>query len=67
MERFKIDRINELAHKAKTAGLTVEETEERKQLRQEYVAAMRGSLQSTLNSMVIVDAKGNRRALKKDN
>lgn len=67
MERSKIDRINELAHKVKTTGLTPEETEERKLLRQEYIASMRGSLKSTLDSMVIVDAQGNRRALKKDN
>lgn len=67
MERAKIDRINELAHKAKTKGLTTEEAEERKLLRQEYIAAMKCSLQSTLDSMVIVDEKGNKRALKKDN
>lgn len=66
MERYKIDRINELAHKAKTTGLTAEEAEERKLLRQEYIEAMKCSLQSTLDSMVIVDANGNKRVLKKD-
>lgn len=38
MEQKKIDRINELAHKAKTPeGLTPEETAERAALRQEYL------------------------------
>lgn len=67
MERYKIDRINELAQKAKSAGLTKEEEEERQKLRQEYIAAFRQNLKSTLDSVVIVDKNGNRRVLKKDN
>ena len=40
MEQKKIDRINELARKAKSpAGLTPEEEAERALLRQEYIAA----------------------------
>lgn len=67
MEQYKIERINELAHKAKTTGLSKEEEEERQALRKEYIAAFRSNLKSTLDNIVIVDEKGNRRALKKDN
>ena len=36
-----VKRINELAQKAKTTGLTPEETAERDLLRQQYIAAVR--------------------------
>lgn len=67
MEQSKIDRINALAKKAKEAGLTAEEQEERTLLRKEYIAAFKNNLKSTLDSIVIVDEQGNRRALRKDN
>ena len=45
MEQKKIERINELARKAKTPqGLTPEETEERAALRQEYLNSIMGNL-----------------------
>ncbi len=51
MEQSKIDRINELAKKAKTGELTPEEKVEQKQLREEYIlefrAGMRGILDNT--------------------
>ena len=40
MEKAKIERINYLAKKAKTAPLTADELQEQKQLREEYVAEM---------------------------
>ena len=60
----KINRINELAKKAKTVGLTSDEKEEQQLLRQEYIKAFRGDLQSTLDCVVIVDKDGNRTPLK---
>ena len=65
MDDKKIQRINELSKKSKTAGLSDEERAEQQSLRQEYIAAFRGNLQSTLNSVVIVDKNGNRTPLKK--
>lgn len=65
MEQKKIDRINELARKAKSVGLTPEEVEERDKLRKEYIEAYRASLRSQLESIRVVDEKGNKRPLKK--
>ena len=64
MEQVKIDRINELARKARNEGLTPEEKQEQQTLRQEYIAAFRASMVSELNSLVIVDEHGNRRKIK---
>lgn len=65
MEQKKIDRINELARKAKTVGLTPDEIEERDKLRKEYIEAYRASLRSQLESIRVVDERGNKRPLKK--
>lgn len=66
MEQAKIDRINELARKAKTAeGLTEAEKSERQQLRREYLEAWRLGVQQTLDNTYIVDEKGNERKLQK--
>ena len=65
MEQSKIDRINELAKKAKTVGLTSEEDAERAQLRQEYLAAVRQNLRAQLDNTFIVDENGNKRPLRK--
>ena len=61
----RILRINELARKAKTVGLTPEEEAERAALRKEYVAAFRNSLEVQLKSIVVVDPEGNRSKLQK--
>ena len=44
MEKAKIDRINELGRLAKQRELTPEETEERRQLREEYMTEVRRQL-----------------------
>lgn len=65
MEQKKIDRINELARKSKTSGLTPEEAAEQKQLRDEYIAGFRASLTAQLNNTVVVGKDGQRRPLKR--
>lgn len=66
MEQKKIDRINELARKSKTAeGLTEAEKAEQKALRQEYIAEWRLGVTQTLENTYIVDDKGNERKLPK--
>ena len=64
MEQSKIDRINALAKKAKTEGLTEAETAERKALREEYIADYSKNLRTQLDNMVIVEPNGERRKLK---
>lgn len=56
----KIDRINFLARKAKSESLTEAEALEQKTLRAEYVAAFRKSLETQLDSTVIVRPDGSR-------
>ena len=51
MEAEKIDRINALAHKAKSVGLTEEEKKERELLRKEYLASVRMNLRSQLDNI----------------
>lgn len=64
MEQYKIDRINELARKAKSPeGLTQEETAERAALRREYLDAVRRSLNAQLDNTVIQYPDGTRRKL----
>lgn len=51
----KIDRINELAKKAKETGLSEEEFEERAILRKEYLQAIRECLRAQLDVIEFVD------------
>ncbi|MEC0228370.1 MULTISPECIES: DUF896 domain-containing protein [Paenibacillus] len=50
-----IERINELARKAKTVGLTDEEIDERNELRKKYIEAFRGNLKVQLDSIKFTD------------
>ena len=58
MDARKIYRINTLAHKAKSVGLTDEEKREQTLLREEYLESIRASLRSRLDSIDIKEADG---------
>lgn len=55
MEQYKLDRINELAHKSKSEGLTEAEQSEQAILRKEFIAEIRADLRATLESIEVVD------------
>ena len=65
MEREKIDRINELARKKKTVGLTEAELAEQAELRKEYLDGWRANMEQILEGMVIQRPDGTRETLKK--
>ena len=58
-------RINTLAHKAKTQGLTPAEEQERAALRKEYLQQFRAGFQQQLDNTFIVDEQGNKTPLTK--
>ena len=55
MEKIKLARINELAHKSKAEGLTEEEKSEQALLRAEFLAEIRADVKASLESIEIVD------------
>ncbi len=63
MEKEKIERINLLAKKAKTEGLTEEEKAEQKALREEYIKDFRAQFSGVLENTVIQYPDGSRTAL----
>ena len=65
MTEERIARLNELARKKKTIGLTEEEKQEQAMLRQEYLAAIRASLEVQLDNVYYVDENGKEQKLKK--
>ena len=48
MNQTSIDRINELARKSKTVGLSPEEKEEQRKLRSEHIANIRMNLRAQI-------------------
>ena len=54
-----IQRINTLAHKKKTIGLTEEELNEQRILYREYIDAFKANLRSQLDMIEIVDEENN--------
>ncbi|MBQ8960750.1 MAG: DUF896 domain-containing protein [Ruminococcus sp.] len=63
MDQKKLDRINELAHKSKAAGLTEAEKAEQTELRNEYRASVTGNLLAQLENTYIVGPDGKKRKI----
>lgn len=59
LEENKIKRINELAKKSKTSGLSIEEAKEQSQLRSEYLKTFRSTMRDTIENVKVVDPDGN--------
>ena len=53
-----IQRINELARKAKAEGLTPAEKEEQQKLRREYIAAVKMNLRTQLDNIDVQEKDG---------
>lgn len=67
MEQKKIDRINELARKQKSVGLSDEEKAEQHVLRREYIESFKLSLTGQLENLYIVEPDGTKRKVAKKN
>lgn len=65
METARLKRINELAHKEKTEGLTEAEKAEQSRLRSEYLAAFKKNLVAQLDNTYIVDEHGHKRKIRR--
>ena len=63
MDQKQIDRINELARKAKTEGLTPEEEKERAVLRRAYIDSVVGNLKGQLDNTYIMRPDGSKEKL----
>jgi len=61
LDQKKIDRINELAHKSKSVGLTEAEKAEQTELRNEYRRAVTGNLAAQLENTYIMTPDGKKR------
>jgi len=65
MEKRDIDRINELARKKKTVGLTWDELEEQTRLRRQYIDEFKANLKATLDQVYIEREDGTYEKLQK--
>ena len=61
----KIDRINFLARKSRSEGLTETEKNEQRKLRAEYIEAFKQSLVSQLENTTIIEPDGTRRKVRR--
>ena len=63
MTKEKIARLNALAQKSRSQGLTEQEKAEQAALRREYIDAMKQSLKAQLDNTVVIDPDGKPRRL----
>ena len=66
MDSLNINRINELARKQRTVGLTDEEKTEQAKLRENYIKAIRADIQSSLDNVTMVNKDGSTSSLKEE-
>lgn len=64
MTNEQIERINELARKSRAEGLTPEEQQEQKKLREAYIEGFRRSLKAQLDNTVVLNPDGTSYRLK---
>jgi uncharacterized protein YnzC (UPF0291/DUF896 family) len=67
MDQAKIDRINELAKKKRTVGLTDEELAERDKLRRIYIDSVKSNLVGQLENTYIVRPDGTKTKIERKN
>ena len=65
MEKKDIERINELARKKKTVGLTLSEVEEQQRLRRQYIDEFKENLKAMLDQVYIEREDGTYQKLQK--
>lgn len=65
MEKEQVQRINELARKKKTVGLTLDEEKEQAALRQQYLHDFREGMKQMLDQVYIQQENGEYRKLEK--
>ncbi|MBQ9943105.1 MAG: DUF896 domain-containing protein [Clostridia bacterium] len=63
MEKAQVDRINELARKKKTVGLTPDEVKEQEALRRQYIDEFKANLKLTLDSVYMEQEDGSYKKL----
>ncbi|MBD7945117.1 MULTISPECIES: DUF896 domain-containing protein [Psychrobacillus] len=59
LSKEKLARINELAKKSKSSGLSIEEAKEQSALRKEYLETFRATMRDTIESVKVIDPSGN--------
>jgi len=60
-----VERINVLARKSRSEGLSDSEKEEQAALRKEYIAKFRQGMENALSNVYVVDGKGNKKKVEK--
>ncbi len=65
MEHEQVERINELARKSRTIGLTEAEQKEQQELRAQYLREFRANMEATLQNVRVEQEDGSYAPLEK--